>query len=167
MATKNVRAPWSTRQRVILIFSVVVFALSLASDWHRFYPMLPSPRGLLACLWALVTAFCMALFVGWFLNGVTSTQKRVPELASNRRSARRQLILIAVCIVLAFGYLLSHRIHELWVDRTVDAAFGTAISLLCWGCLIVFWMPKPSQMSANQPELLHVVPTRPAQNDRA
>ena len=151
------------RQRIVY---TSVFFLNLVSDWHDFYPVSPSPRGVLAFLWALIKSFCVALFVGSFLNGILFPQKPVRAAADEkeRRSLRRRLVFAAFCVLVAASYLVTHAhwwARQLWVDRAVDTVVGTTISLACWACLIVLWLPKPGQMSANDPDPLHVVPMNP------
>jgi hypothetical protein len=52
--------------------------------------------------------------------------------------------------------------HQLWLGSLFDTAFRWTVSLFCWGCLVLLWMPKPD---ANQPEKLHVVPTGNSNDD--
>lgn len=46
--------------------------------------------------------------------------------------------------------------HQAWVGTLIDSLIRWATVLLAGGFLVLLWLPKPD---ANQPELLHVVPS--------
>jgi hypothetical protein len=52
--------------------------------------------------------------------------------------------------------------HQAWVGRLMETVIRWAILLSCWGCLVLFFLPKPD---ASQPELLRVVPSESAKID--
>ena len=77
---------------------------------------------------------------------------------------RRNHLLIFWIVVLAI-YCVTQTSwwgRQEWVSRVLETAVQWAISLLCCGCLVFLWLPKPD---ANQPEPLHVVPSRNSNTD--
>ncbi|MGA8088551.1 MAG: hypothetical protein WCA10_14680 [Terracidiphilus sp.] len=52
--------------------------------------------------------------------------------------------------------------HQAWVSRLTDTLIRWAILLVFWGFIVLLWLPKPD---ANQPEQLHVVPSRNSKTD--
>lgn len=71
---------------------------------------------------------------------------------------RRRPLLVFWILVLAIYFVTSTSWwgRQPWTNRLMDTAIQWAICLLCWGFLLLLWMPKPD---ADQPEAYHVVPS--------
>lgn len=72
---------------------------------------------------------------------------------------RRRALVVFWIVVLAIYCVTqsSWWSHQAWVGTLMDTILRWAILLVCWGFLVLLWLPKPD---ANQPEQLHVVPSR-------
>jgi hypothetical protein len=67
---------------------------------------------------------------------------------------------VAFRIVIAAIYYVTQTswwAHQVWVGKTMETLFRWTILFACWGFLVLLWLPKPD---ANQPEQLHVVPSK-------
>ncbi len=81
---------------------------------------------------------------------LTTPQSQVPR-------GRRGALFVFWVVVLAVYCVTQTSLwsHQAWVSRFMETAIRWAILLICWGLLLLLWMPKPG---ADQPEALHVVP---------
>ncbi|HKF48902.1 MAG TPA: hypothetical protein VKB38_16200 [Terracidiphilus sp.] len=79
-------------------------------------------------------------------------------LQSQLPPKRRRSVLVFWVVVFAL-YCVTQTAwwsRQAWASRFTDTAIRWGISLFCWSCLALLWIPKPD---ANQPEELHVVPS--------
>lgn len=76
-----------------------------------------------------------------------------PRLIANRRSLILAfwIAIVAICCIIQTPWW--H--HQAWIGRLIDMAMQSIMAVLCFGCLLLFWLPKPD---ASQPEVLHIVP---------
>ena len=90
-------------------------------------------------------------------NPVTTPQSQVSR-------GRRGALIVFWVVVLAIYCVTqtSWWSHQAWVGRFMVTSIRWAILLICWGFLLLLWMPKPD---ANQPEALHAVPPDSARID--
>ncbi|HVZ83050.1 MAG TPA: hypothetical protein VG893_05195 [Terracidiphilus sp.] len=151
------------RLRIIMFCAMNVFAVQAVTQRHAWAQLMTgAPAGVLAAigvvisalLWALLAAVLMMMWLfprrtPRFINGHVEFRAKVPYAATA----------IALTAVLVYwGYRASWWGHQ----QLMNAILGRAANWIglgfCWLCLLVLWIPKPGQMSAGQPESLHVVP---------
>jgi hypothetical protein len=149
------------KNRWIYTFCTCVFIVFVASGWHSFYLLRFSPGSIIDCLFVLFISFCLAAFIGWVLSDVMNREKRSdgPYRTKNGLAVRQWLLMVAICIFIAAGYWITHSAwlaRQAWVSGLVDTAGHWTVALVCFGCFVLFFLPK----SSDQPELLHVAPSR-------
>lgn len=152
------------KQRLIFALCVCVFFVNIAADWNFVRPLLISPQVIVACISAIFSSFCLAAFTGWILSGILFRGKSVgvSPLARRITLIRQWASLFVVFVVIAAAYWIGEGATrgQPWAERVVETGGRWVIDLICLGCLYIFWMPKSGQMSADQPEVVHVVPSR-------
>jgi hypothetical protein len=156
-AWARIKLKTGPKYQSILVLCACVFLTSLGLDWHNLAHFPLSPLGFAGWLRSISESLCLAAFVGWLL-APSSPRVRHESVASPKRRAGG--VSIGGILVLA-GVLVASAIFGSVMWEAV-ARYG--IYLIDWGIFILLWLPKPS---ANQPELLHVVPQSLVQADKA
>jgi hypothetical protein len=115
-----------------------IFLADLVRGLHAAMRLPVTPNVVFGCCWALVESLLLGVFTLVFLTALVERRVQI---------TRRSVMVAAAVVVLVGTY---------WVFPEQAAEWG--IRFLCFGTMIFFFMPKPGQMSASIPELLHVVP---------
>jgi hypothetical protein len=130
---------------------------SVGLDWRNLAHFPFSSLGFAGWLKSIFESLCLAAFVGWLLvpssHRVRYKSAAPPKRRVGRTSIGGFLVLVGVVVALGiFGGVIG------------EAFTRYAIYPINGGIFILLWPPKPS---ANQPELLHVVPRSPVEADKA
>jgi len=153
----RIKQKMGPKYRSILVLCACVFLTSVGSDWRNLAHFPISPIGFAGWLKSISESLCLAAFVGWLLAPSSPRGGHEGVVRQKGRAGRTSIggILVFVGIVVALG-ILGGVVWEAF------ARYG--IYLIDGGIFMLLWLPKPS---ANQPELLHVVPHFPAEADKA
>ena len=158
---KTLRFP----ERLLLAICAGVFTYSLAKDWSGIHQLGVSPGGVIALVSSIMGALFSAIFWGVTLRMWAFRDLSIEAWRPWKGSGLRRLtaMLIGIGFLVISAQLAKH--FGLWksgssTERFAEIAPRWFVGFVCIALLYLFWMPKPSQMIADQPETLHVVPGR-------